>query len=179
MTDDSHPQSVPNRSREADCGRRIFLARLSLALAGLSAAIIAIPVVGFVLGPLIQKFPRVWRKVGRVDDFKVGETVKVDFLDPSPLAWAGVTAQTAAWLRRVDVNNFIAFALNCTHLGCPVHWIASAQMFLCPCHGGVFYADGTVAAGPPQRPLVRLPVRVKDGQVEVLASAIPIAGYAR
>ena len=28
-----------------------------------------------------------------------------------------------------------------------------AQLFFCPCHGGAYYADGNVAAGPPQRAL--------------------------
>src|SRR3712207_8271662 len=40
-----------------------------------------------------------------------------------------------------------AFAVNCTHLGCPVRWIQDASLFLCPCHGGVFYSDGRVAGG--------------------------------
>jgi quinol---cytochrome c reductase iron-sulfur subunit, bacillus type len=47
-------------------------------------------------------------------------------------------------------------------------------LFMCPCHGGVYYADGNVAAGPPPRGLFNYPVRVHDGQVEILASAVPI-----
>ena len=89
--------------------------------------------------------------------------------------WAGVTGQTAAWLRREPNGEFVAFAVNCTHLGCPVRWIEAAQLFMCPCHGGVYNKDGTVAAGPPPRPLVRYGVRVHDGQVEILASPTPIA----
>ena len=34
-----------------------------------------------------------------------------------------------------------------------------AELFLCPCHGGVYYADGTVAGGPPPQPLFRYGVR--------------------
>jgi menaquinol-cytochrome c reductase iron-sulfur subunit len=169
--------SVSQTGEQLSPERRAFLARLSIVLASVSALIVAIPVVGFILGPLFEKLPRVWRRVGALDDFKVGETVKVDFVDPSPLAWAGVTAETAAWLRRTDQNTFIAFSLHCTHLGCPVRWIDTADLFLCPCHGGVFYADGRVAAGPPPRPLPRLPVRVRGGQVEILASAVPLSGW--
>ena len=90
--------------------------------------------------------------VGAVEKFNVGETVEVKFADASPLPWAGVTAQTAAWLRRQDANNFIAYSVNCTHLGCPVSWLQSADLFMCPCHGGVYYKDGSVAAGPPPHP---------------------------
>ena len=81
---------------------------------------------------------------------------------------------TAAWLRRLDSGGFVAFAVNCAHLGCPVRWLAKANLFMCPCHGGVYYADGSVAAGPPPHGLFQYPVRVHDGQVEILASAVPI-----
>jgi len=154
--------------------RRRFLGGLSIALSALAAAIVGIPVVGFILGPLIQSEEPVWRRVGALDEFGIGETVKVTFEDPSPMVWAGVTALTAAWLRRIDTEHFVAFTINCAHLGCPVRWLPKAQLFMCPCHGGVYYADGSVAAGPPPRGLFKYPVRVRNNQVEVLAGAVPI-----
>jgi menaquinol-cytochrome c reductase iron-sulfur subunit len=163
------PSSPPPPSR------RRFLSRLSVALSAAIGAVATVPVVGFLLSPLAQKGPRVWRSVGPVDRFKVGETVNVVFEDASPLPWAGVTARSAAWLRRDDVERFTAFTVHCTHLGCPVRWVADAQLFLCPCHGGVYYRDGTVSAGPPPRTLPQYPVRVRNGQVEILTSPIPIA----
>jgi menaquinol-cytochrome c reductase iron-sulfur subunit len=155
--------------------RRRFLSRLSLALSAAVAAVVAVPIVGFLLSPLTRKPPRQWRPVGSVDRFKVGETVNVNFEDASPLPWAGVTARTGAWLRRDSATDFTVFSVHCTHLGCPVQWFANAQLFLCPCHGGVYNADGTVAAGPPPKALSRYPVRVRGGQVEILTSPIPIA----
>ncbi len=152
--------------------RREALARASILAGAIGAVMIGIPSVGFLLG--LRKVPSVWREVGKVDDFKVGETVQVSFLDPSPEPWAGVTAKTAAWLRRDTDQNFMAFAVNCTHLGCPVRWLPDANLFMCPCHGGVFYANGTVASGPPMRPLVTYPVRVQNGAVEILAGPLPI-----
>jgi menaquinol-cytochrome c reductase iron-sulfur subunit len=166
--------NTANRGEVLSPERRRFLARLSLGLSALAAIIVGIPVVGFILGPLIQPEESVWRPVGAVSNFQIGQTVKVTFEDPSPMAWAGVTALTAAWLRRLDAANFVAFAINCAHLGCPVRWLPTAQLFMCPCHGGVYYADGSVAAGPPPRGLFKYPVRVRDGQVEILASAVPI-----
>lgn len=160
------PPTVPPRRR--------FLARLSLALSGAIGAVATVPVIGFLLSPLARRAPRVWRPVGEVDRFKVGETVNVVFEDASPLPWAGVTARSAAWLRRDDAERFTAFTVHCTHLGCPVRWIANAQLFLCPCHGGVYYSDGTVSAGPPPKTLPQYPVRVRNGRVEILTSPIPI-----
>jgi quinol---cytochrome c reductase iron-sulfur subunit, bacillus type len=155
--------------------RRRFLARLSLGLSGLIATATTVPVIGFLLSPLTRKPPRVWRPVGPVDAFAIGKTVSVAFEDASPLPWAGVTAHTAAWLRRDAAEHFTAFTVHCTHLGCPVRWVADAELFLCPCHGGVYYADGTVSAGPPPRTLPQYPVRVRNGEVEILTSPIPIA----
>lgn len=156
-------------------GRRRFLSRISIALSACAAAVVGVPVIGFLLSPLTRKPPRQWRAVGSVDAFKVGETVSVYFDDASPLPWSGVSARTAAWLRRDDANSFTAFSVNCTHLGCPVRWFADPKLFLCPCHGGVYNADGSVAAGPPPKPLGRYPARVRNGQVEILTSPIPLA----
>ncbi|HEV7989729.1 MAG TPA: hypothetical protein VGP23_14690, partial [Candidatus Binataceae bacterium] len=88
----------PGRSDALSPERRRFMGRLCIALSTVAAVIVGIPVVGFILGPLLAPEPDVWRAVGAVDSFKPGETVKVKFLDPSPVAWAGVTAMTAAWL---------------------------------------------------------------------------------
>ena len=155
--------------------RRQFLTGLSLTLGGISAAIVAVPVIGAFVGPLLRRVPRVWRRVGNVESFEIGSTVEVTFEDASPLPWSGQTAQTAAWLRRESQEVFTAFSVNCTHLGCPVRWLPDANLFLCPCHGGAYYQDGRVAAGPPPRSLVRYEVRVRRGQVEVLTSPVPIS----
>jgi menaquinol-cytochrome c reductase iron-sulfur subunit len=154
--------------------RRAFLTWLSLGLSAIAAAVVGIPVIGFIIGPLLVRDRPEWRKVGQISTFAIGKTVKVSFIDSSPMVWAGVSALTAAWLRRLDAERFEAFAINCAHLGCPVRWLAEAKLFMCPCHGGVYYADGSVAAGPPPRGLFKYPVRVRDGQVEILASAVPI-----
>lgn len=157
-----------------EISRRTFVAKLSIACAGLCTAIMAVPLVGFVVAPLFRKVPESWMPVGKVDDFEIGKTVDVQLTDPSPLPWAGITAKSAAWLRRQSADEFIAFSVNCTHLGCPVRWLADAELFMCPCHGGIYYKDGTVAAGPPPRPLYRFAVRVVDGVVQIKSAPVPI-----
>jgi menaquinol-cytochrome c reductase iron-sulfur subunit len=153
--------------------RRKFLGRISLALSGLAAAVISVPILAYLLSPLLQGIRQEWRDVGAVDSFTVGQTVEVAYEEPSSLPWAGQTSQSAVWLRRASEQQFIAFGLNCTHLGCPVNWQPGAELFLCPCHGGVYYADGTVAGGPPPRALVRFEVRINDANhVEVLTQPL-------
>jgi Rieske Fe-S protein len=60
-----------------------------------------------------------------------------------------------------------ALSSRCTHLGCSVRWDAASRLFRCPCHGGSYHPDGTVAGGPPPAPLARLPIEIRAGQVFV------------
>ncbi len=154
--------------------RRRFFELLSIGLGFICTAILSVPLVGFVVAPLFRKAPPAWLPVGKVNDFEVGKTVTVTFDDPSPLPWAGITAKTSAWLRRESDQGFIAFSANCTHLGCPVRWMADAELFMCPCHGGAYYKDGSVAAGPPPHPLTRFEVRVVDNEVQLKSQPLPI-----
>ncbi len=165
-------EHLQGSEKPAQTDRRRFLARLSVSLGALVAALVGAPSVLFMLG--LRKGPREWRTVGKVEDFRIGTTVEVSFLDPSPLPWAGVTAKTAAWLRREGAREFIAFSVDCTHLGCPIRWLEGAELFMCPCHGGVYYKDGRVASGPPPRPLVQYPVRIRADEVQILTSPVPI-----
>jgi len=170
----SPPTYSPHIDDPAAISRRGFLEKLCLSLAGICTAILAVPVVGFVLAPLFRKSPRTWVTVGKVTEFAVGKTVNVTISDPSSLPWAGITARSGVWLRRESETEFIAFSVNCTHLGCPVRWMSEAELFMCPCHGGVFYKDGKVAAGPPQHPLPRYNARVLNGEVQIESAPIPI-----
>jgi menaquinol-cytochrome c reductase iron-sulfur subunit len=157
-----------------EIGRRRFFETICIGLSALCAAIVAIPLVGFIVAPLFRRPPAKWISLGKVGDFTAGKTVDVTINDPSSLPWAGISAKSALWLRKVSDTEFIAFSVNCTHLGCPVRWLPDAELFMCPCHGGVYYKDGTVAAGPPPKPLVRYDVRIESGEVQILALPIPI-----
>jgi menaquinol-cytochrome c reductase iron-sulfur subunit len=160
-------------TEDHDISRRTFLGRISLALSGVAAAVVSVPIVAYLLSPLLQPPPEEWKDLGLVENFQIGETVEVAYDEPSSLPWAGQTARTAVWLRRNGDREFTAFGLNCTHLGCPVNWRPGADLFLCPCHGGVYYADGSVAGGPPPRPLVRYSVRIDDNRrVQVLTKPL-------
>lgn len=59
-----------------------------------------------------------------------------------------------------------AFSAVCTHLGCLVKWNATKSEFLCPCHGGVFDANGVNIGGPPPKPLKRYKAfATPDGEI--------------
>ena len=64
-----------------------------------------------------------------------------------------------------------AFSQKCTHLGCVVFYEPETGEMECPCHEGHFdAASGEVLAGPPQRPLGRIDVEVRDGTVWALGA---------
>lgn len=156
--------------------RRRFLSNLSLGLTALMAAVVGVPILGYFFSPLIRPTPEVWLNLGPVTGFAAGQTKLVAFDDPSPLPWAGLTARTAAWVRHNSAAeaDFTVFAVNCTHLGCPVTWIPDGKIFLCPCHGGVYNSDGSVAGGPPPRPLFRYQSRVQNGTLQILTRPLPV-----
>ena len=167
-------QQVSTGDQALSPGRRRFLTVISLALGSLGAAIVGVPVIGALFSPVRRAEAEVWRPVGAVDDFPLGDTVQISILDPDPLPWAGPAAETPGWLRREAEQEFTVFSAYCTHVGCPVRWEPGADFFMCPCHGGVFHRDGTVAAGPPPRPLALYAVRVRGGQVEVRTRGVPL-----
>jgi cytochrome b6-f complex iron-sulfur subunit len=64
-------------------------------------------------------------------------------------------------------ESVIAVSAVCTHSGCTVPWNAEQGVFACPCHGGRFNPDGTVAGGPPPRPLTTFEAKIDGDQVLV------------
>jgi Rieske Fe-S protein len=70
----------------------------------------------------------------------------------------GSSVAGSAWLLRQANGTIVAYDPRCTHAGCRYAWSTDADRFRCNCHGGEFALDGTVLAGPPQRPLAKLPV---------------------
>jgi menaquinol-cytochrome c reductase iron-sulfur subunit len=163
------PEDVapPPQVLAEEASRRGFFTRLSLALIGVAGAAVGIPVISYLITPLLRPAPQEWFSIGTVDSFLIGQTVLKSIPDVSPVAWAGQVAESAIWVRRTGQQSFTVFAINCTHLGCPVNWRQDANLFLCPCHGGVYYQDGTVAGGPPPRPLFQHETRIQAGQLQV------------
>ena len=94
------------------------------------------------------------------------------FDNPIRQPWDGIVAHAAVYVRNEgkDPNGkarFLVLGVNCAHLGCPVSWFPESALFMCPCHGGVYYSDGSRASGPPPRGLFRCPWRVRKAKLEI------------
>jgi Rieske Fe-S protein len=153
--------------------RRSFLLGLGLVLNAVAAALVALPVVGYLLGPVRRLAEQAWVPLGPLAQFPENQTRLATYRNPFVQAWDGETANVPCWVRRLAGNRFQVFAINCTHLGCPVRWFPQSGLFLCPCHGGVYYADGSRASGPPPRGLYEYAYKVEGGQLWVRGGELP------
>jgi Rieske Fe-S protein len=153
--------------------RRSFLFKLGLTLNVIAATLVGIPVVGYIFGPVRRRGAQSWIKLGSLDSFPEGQTRLATYQNPFRVGWDGFTADIPCWVRRIGAERFQVFAINCAHLGCPVRWFAQSRLFMCPCHGGVYYEDGSRASGPPPRALFEYEYQVKDGQLWVRGGQIP------
>jgi quinol---cytochrome c reductase iron-sulfur subunit, bacillus type len=161
-------------SDDHELSRRVFLTKLAgLANAAL-VALLAVPVVGYLVSPLLRSGSKLrWISLGTVESFPEGQTRLATFENPFGVGWDGATDKTACWVRNLGGGEFQVFAINCAHLGCPVRWFPQSGLFMCPCHGGVYYADGSRAAGPPPRGLFEYPWNVVNGKLMIRAGQLP------
>jgi Rieske Fe-S protein len=153
--------------------RRSFLFHIGMALNVIAGALFAIPVVGFVFSSFLRQPYQSWVALGRVENFPENQTRLATYRNPFTRPWDGTTADIPCWVRHQTGNTFQVFAINCTHLGCPVRWFAESHLFMCPCHGGVFYEDGSHASGPPPRGLYEYDYKIENGQLWVRGGVLP------
>ncbi len=153
--------------------RRGFLVAFGLALNAAAAALFAIPIVGYLFAPARRIAEQAWIPLGPLADFPERQTRLATYRNPFVEAWDGETANVPCWVRRITGDTFQVFAINCAHLGCPVRWFPESGLFMCPCHGGVYYEDGSRASGPPPRGLYEYTYKIEGGQLWVRGGELP------
>ncbi len=154
--------------------RRRFMVGTVHVAGAVAVSAVALPTVGFALGPIFEEQNSEWQAVGPLDEFPADEYIPKTIVETEGI---GVVGQTTVYLRArnddIDIepadqyNQVIAISTRCMHLGCPVRYVAASERFICPCHGGVYDFRGAVSGGPPVRPLDRFYTRVRGGQVEI------------
>ena len=159
--------------------RRGLFMKLGILFNGLVATALAVPIGRYLLSSITRGRANGyldWVSLGPVNQFPEGETRLATFRNPLVMPSDGQTVDTACWVRRVEGEKFQVFAVNCAHLGCPVRWFQQSGLFMCPCHGGVYYRDGSRASGPPERGLFEYPYRVQNGLITIQAGETPTPG---
>lgn len=111
-------------------------------------------------------------------DVPAGEPSRIVALDDVPVGGTHLFryphSNEPAILVRTGDDEVVAWSQKCTHLGCVVYFSEEKQLLECPCHEGFFdVRTGRVVAGPPERPLPRIALEIRDGEVWATGYEVP------
>ena len=167
-------RNIPGAFEGETVTRRRFMTGAANGAGAVAAAAFTLPVLGFAIAPIFHRQSFQWQPIGAPSDFP-SDTYATKVV--TIIEGIGEAGKSLAYVRArnpaIDTepedqyNQFIALSSRCMHLGCPVRYVFAAQRFICPCHGGVYDFRGTVAGGPPVRPLDRFYTRLNNGRVEI------------
>jgi menaquinol-cytochrome c reductase iron-sulfur subunit len=156
--------------------REMLLTVVGVTLNAIAGALFAAPIIGYIISPSRRKVIKKeleWITLGPLTQFPAGETRLATYRNPDVRPWDGDTGDIPCWVRRISDDQWQVFAINCAHLGCPVRWFPQSGLFMCPCHGGVYYADGARASGPPPRGLFQYAYMIENSQLWIKAGQMP------
>jgi menaquinol-cytochrome c reductase iron-sulfur subunit len=167
----SDPTLVPEAQTEDGVvitRRSFFGALLALGSAGMGA-ILAIPVLRYVLYPLYSKAAGTeWSDAGELTEFaNAKEPIRKTISFKQRDGWREVESAQSVYVTKVSDGSLVVLSAICPHLGCTVSWQQGQDKFVCPCHGGEFAASGLHVFGPPPRAMDNLPTQIKDGKLQV------------
>jgi quinol---cytochrome c reductase iron-sulfur subunit, bacillus type len=162
------PASAPSPTR-----RRFYLGAIYSLWTAITAALAA-PAVLYLLFPPKQRREAEWVTAADLSKLTTGIPEEVSFERNRVDGWKVTAQKTTAWVVKQSGSKAVAFAPQCTHLGCAYHWDEHSRNFLCPCHNSVFAIDGKVLSGPAPRPLDRYAVKI-DGPKVVIGPLEPHA----
>ena len=152
----------------ADAGRRRFLSSIASGILAVIGAILGVIGGGAVLSSTARK-QEDWLPASTLLDLPEHEPTPVTLTVRRLDGFREVLDRRTIFLVKTGESDVTAFNATCTHLGCLVTWDAGAQVFKCPCHGGVYDRTGAVKDGPPPAPLVKVATRVDGERVLVQA----------
>jgi Rieske Fe-S protein len=165
--------------------RSRFLEASTLGVGAAIGAVVTLPVLGFTVLPSFTNIEEDEADLGPLENFPVGEYVIASFLAN---ASQGEVSRRTVFVRQNDPAesgepSFTILYSRCVHLGCPVQPNGPideenttevdgvelrpvlAQSFGCPCHGGLYDAEGNRQAGPPVRSLDRMTFSIRNGNL--------------
>ena len=173
------PEALPAYSRS------VFLEVSLVGLGAAMGAVLTLPVLGFMVLPSFTNVEEDEADLGPIENFPEGKYVIATYL---ALPEQGEVSRRTAFVRRNEPAeggepSFTILYSRCVHLGCPVQPNGPideaalkkvngvelrpvlAQSFGCPCHGGLYDAEGNRQAGPPVRSMDRYSFSIRDGRL--------------
>jgi Rieske Fe-S protein len=165
--------------------RSRFLEASTLGVGAAIGAIVTLPVLGFMVLPAFTNVEEDEADLGPVENFPENEYVIATYLSNPSIG--EVTRRTAFVRNNGQADSgepsFTILYSRCVHLGCPVQPNGPideearrevdgvelrpvlAQSFGCPCHGGLYDAEGNRQAGPPVRSMDRYTFSIRNGRL--------------
>lgn len=146
----------------------------ALTTGAIATSAFTLPALGFAVAPVFQSTPDTWQEIGPVSRYSDSD-YRPEVLTVTP--GIGEAGLALAYVRlhnpgidgpvKDQYDHVIAISSRCAHVGCPVRYVAAAQSFVCPCHGGVYNFRGIRTGGPPPRPLDRFYTLIREDRVFV------------
>jgi quinol---cytochrome c reductase iron-sulfur subunit, bacillus type len=188
IADEASATAAPATAAEPELEgytRSRFLEASTIGLGAAIGAIVTLPVLGFTVLPSFTDIEESEADLGPIENFPKGTYVIASYLaNPS----AGEITRRTAFVRNNGLTDggepsFTILYSRCVHLGCPVQPNGPvdeearknvkgvelrpvlAQSFGCPCHGGLYDAEGNRRAGPPVRSLDRYTYSIKNSRL--------------
>jgi Rieske Fe-S protein len=159
---------VPIQSSQADATRRRFLSSITNGILSAIGGILAVLGGGAVLRSTMRR-QDYWLAASALHELPDNEPTPVTLSVMRLDGYRDALERRTIFLVKHGESEVVAFDSRCTHLGCLVTWDRQAQLFRCPCHGGVFDRSGAVTDGPPAEPLVKIATRIDGDRVLVQA----------
>ena len=147
--------------------RRKFLEAGVLAIAGVIGAAAGGAALTSIGAPAIaNKRGGKWVDAGPVADLAQGQFNKIGITYSAKDGWLEGKMKQLVYVK-LSGDDVLALSATCSHLGCNVNYDEPSGQFKCPCHAGMYDANGKNISGPPPRPLSRLEAKVENGRLMV------------
>ncbi len=148
--------------------RSFFGALLAVGAAGMGA-ILAVPVLRYVLYPLDAKASKpAGTPIGDRAAFANLSKPVMKPLDLKQLdGWREVDTSQTVYVTKGATGELGVLSAICPHMGCTVAWHDAQNQFYCPCHASVFTPEGVHVSGPSPRDMDALPHKIVDGKLVV------------
>lgn len=148
--------------------RRRFLSWGIGGIGAAMAAILVVPIAKYLAHPALQTESSKWTVLAPLTEIKAGQPALFKVSIEKTSGWVKSNTEASVYVDTTDGKTFTVVSNTCTHLGCPIRWDNGRQLYLCPCHNGMFDRKGNVAGGPPPRPLDRYQTKVEDGKLFIM-----------
>ena len=145
--------------------RRGFYAAAIYGLWAIITAALGLPALMYLLVPPKLRRQNDWVDAGDISQLEPGNPVEMTFRRNRVDGWKVISEKSTAWVVKLSKDQVVAYAPQCTHLGCAYHWDQEKDQFVCPCHNSLFSLEGKVLDGPAPRPLDRFQTRLQGNEL--------------